>query len=79
MLADYQLVPLRLAGLASGPFAPTLSLNVDFVSAARLGDWIEAEATLVKATGRYLFTQAVLSNAAGPVARSSAIYALSRP
>jgi len=77
-LADYQLGPLRRSGQASGPFAPTLSLSVDYLNAARLGDWVEAEATLVRATGRYLFTQAVLSNASGPVARSTAIYALSR-
>ena len=29
-------------------------------------------------TARYVFTHAVLSNAAGPVARSTAIYAMSR-
>ena len=78
MFADYQLAPLRRAGLAQGPFAPTLSLNVDYLGPARLGDWIEAEATLVKQTGRYLFTQAVLSNQDGPVARSSAIYAMAK-
>jgi uncharacterized protein (TIGR00369 family) len=78
MLADYQLAPLRRAGLVDGPFAPTLSLNVDYLAAARLGDWVEAEATLVRATGRYVFTQAVLSNGAGPVARSTAIYAMSK-
>ena len=79
MLADYQLAPLRRAGLAQGPFAPTLNLNVDFLSPARIGDWVEAEATLVRATGRYLFTQALLSNKEGPVARSTAIYALKTP
>jgi len=78
MLADYQLAPLRRAGLVSGPFAPTLSLSIDYLNAARLGEWIEAEAKLVRATGRYLFTEALLSNASGPVARSTAIYALAR-
>jgi uncharacterized protein (TIGR00369 family) len=78
MLADYQLAPLRRSGLIDGPFAPTLSLSVDYLAAARLGDWIWAEAKLVRATGRYLFTEAVLSSANGPVARSTAIYALSK-
>jgi uncharacterized protein (TIGR00369 family) len=78
MLADYQLAPLRRAGLVGGPFAPTLSLAVDYLGPARLGEWIEAEATLVKQTGRYLFTQAVLSNESGPVARSTAIYAMAK-
>ncbi len=31
MFADYQLVPLRRAGIVKGPFAPTLSLSLDFL------------------------------------------------
>ena len=62
----------------TGPFAPTLSLSLDYLGPARLGDWVEAEATLARVTGRYVFTQAMLSSAEGPVARSSAIYALTR-
>ncbi len=77
--ADYQLAPLRRAGLAQGPFAPTLSLNMDFLGPARLGEWIEAEAVLLRSTSRYLFTQALLTNANGAVARSNAIYAMMRP
>jgi uncharacterized protein (TIGR00369 family) len=76
--ADYQIAPLRRAEIVTGPFAPTLSLNVDFLGPARLGEWVELEATLARATRRYLFTQALISNAAGPVARSTAIYAISR-
>jgi uncharacterized protein (TIGR00369 family) len=76
--ADYQIAPLRRAKVVEGPFSPTLSLNIDYLGPARLGDWIEAETTLVRATGRYLFTQAILSNAEGPVARSTAIYAISK-
>jgi uncharacterized protein (TIGR00369 family) len=76
--ADYQIAPLRRAGLVSGPFAPTLSLNIDYLGPARLGDWVELEATLARATGRYLFTQAMITNDAGPVARATAIYAMTR-
>ncbi len=76
--ADYQIAPLRRAKLVGGPFGATLSLNIDYLVPARLGDWIEAEPILVRATGRYLFTQAVLSNAEGPVARSTAIYATTK-
>jgi len=79
MLADYQLAPLRLSGIEpSRGFAPTLSLQVEYLTAANLGDWVEAECTLHRATGRYLFTQALMSNAQGPVARSTAIYAVVR-
>ena len=55
-----------------------MSLNVDYLGPARLGDWIEAEPILVRATGRYLFTQAILSSTDGPVARSTAIYAVAK-
>ncbi len=79
MLADYQLAPLRISGVvAPGGFAPTMSLQVDYLNGAHLGDWVEADCTLHRASGRYLFTQALMSNAQGPVARSTAIYALTR-
>jgi uncharacterized protein (TIGR00369 family) len=76
--ADYQIAPLRRAGIVTGPFAPTLSLNVDYLGPARIGEWVELEATLSRATGRYLFTQALIANADGPVARATAIYAMTR-
>ena len=75
MFADYQIRALRLAGAFQGPPTATLSLSVDFLQAARLGDWIEADATLVRGGRRYLFTQAMLINDAAPVARTTAIYA----
>jgi len=79
MLADYQLAPLRLSGVEpSRGFSPTLSLHVDYLNAANLGDWVEAECTRHHASGRYLFTQALMSNSQGPVARSTAIYAVMR-
>ena len=76
--ADYQIAPLRRGRVVEGPFGATLSLNVDYLGPARLGDWIEAEPILVRATGRYLFTQAILSSTDGPVARSTAIYAVAK-
>lgn len=79
MFADYQLSPLRRSGRVGGPFAPTLSLNIDFLGPARLGDWVEAQARLVKRTGRYLFTDALLTSGGETVARSSAIYAMAPP
>ncbi len=79
MFADYQLAPLRRSGRVSGPFAPTLSLNVDYLGPAHLGDWVEAEAVLVKRTGRYVFTQALLTSRGETLARSSAIYAMGPP
>ena len=48
---------------------------MDFLQAARLGDWIEADATLVRGGRRYLFTQAILMNGDAPAARTTAIYA----
>ena len=79
MLADYQLAPLRISGVVErGGFAPTLSLQVEYLNGAHLGDWVEAECALHRASGRYLFTQALMTNSQGPVARSTAIYAVTR-
>ena len=74
-IADYQIGALKRAGLVQGPFSPTLRLAIDYVSAAKFGEWIEADVRLIRATGRYIFTEAVLSGDNGPVARSSLIYA----
>jgi acyl-coenzyme A thioesterase PaaI-like protein len=75
MFADYQIRALRLAGAFEAPPTATLSLSLDFLAPARLGDWIEADAALVHGGRRYLFTQAILMNDSTPAARTTAIYA----
>jgi uncharacterized protein (TIGR00369 family) len=43
------------------PFA-TVSLNCDFLAAARTGDWVEAEATITRRTRSLVFTHVRVSS-----------------
>lgn len=62
----------RLAG-ATRPML-TINLTIDFVHPVPVGALVEMEVTLVRATGRLLFTQALLNVAEKVVARSNATY-----
>lgn len=48
---------------------PTINLSLDFISAAKQGQWIEARAELVNLKRRFGFCSGVISNSAGIVAR----------
>jgi len=77
-MADLQSIQgAYLAGIRDR-LNPTVNLTVDFLAPARLGDWIEMRVDLLKATGQFLFTQALLCTSAGvAIARSSGIYKVS--
>ena len=77
--ADYQIAPLRRARVVEGPFAADVEpqRRLPRPRAARRLDRSRDDASCAR-PGRYLFTQAVLSNANGPVARSTAIYAMAK-
>lgn len=68
--ADLQIVA---AGLYDS-HKPTVSLTVDYLAPAGLGDWIEGEVHCLKITRTLIFTQIVMMVADTVVARSSAIY-----
>ena len=77
--ADSQIAALRLLSVVPPGHCKTISLSIDYLGPARLGDWVESDVTLVRATRRFLFTQAILSTAGEPIARATAIYATPRP
>jgi uncharacterized protein (TIGR00369 family) len=79
-LADGALgINIALARGVRGPQA-TVSLTMDFVSAARLGDWLEAEVTVTRMGRTLAYASCALTVAAKPVLRSSAVFAfLQRP
>ena len=52
-----------------------VSLSIDYLAPARLGDWVESRIETVKATRRFVFSQAIVSTERGPIARASAIHA----
>ena len=54
-------------GVLSGN--PTINLSVDFISAARLGQWIQADVQQVTVKRRFAFASGVIVNRDGVVAR----------
>jgi acyl-coenzyme A thioesterase PaaI-like protein len=63
------------AQAASGAaHAPTISLSVDFVSAAGEGDWLESRVRIIRKTRSLIFADALLLGPAGLVARASGIF-----
>lgn len=57
---------------------PTISMSLDYLAAAPLGEWVEAEANLLHHTAGTGFAQALLSTADGPVLRASGVFRIHR-
>ncbi len=55
----------------------TLSLSMDFLQAARLGDWIRIEIRITRKTRRILFCDGIVSNGDQPLVRTNATFYLS--
>lgn len=53
---------------------PTISLSVDYIGPTPVGSWLIADVTLLRATRRLIFTQAVVTVDGQVVARTNAIY-----
>jgi acyl-coenzyme A thioesterase PaaI-like protein len=74
-LAHAQIEALRAQGATPEGTGEAINLSIDYIAPARLGDWVQCEVTLVKATRRFLFTQGVLTCRGAPLARATAVYA----
>ena len=72
--ADMQIAAVRPGLGTQAGHMPTINLSVDYLAPARLGSWVEAAVTLVKATRTLVFTQALITVAGEPVARATGIY-----
>ena len=55
-------------------FFLTISMTVDYLSGARLGDWLEMHARLLRKTKRMLFTDALLKVGDDLIARGSGVF-----
>ena len=75
--ADYQIEAVQQV-INLEVSTPTISLSVDYLSPALLGDWLECTVKLQKQTGRMIFTSAEISTDRTLIARSTAIYHISR-
>lgn len=55
-------------------FLPTISLQVDYLAASKLGAWVQGEAQLLRATRSMVFMQGVVQADGESVARVSGIF-----
>ncbi len=55
---------------------PTINLSMDFISAARMGQWIQADIHLVTVKRRFGFSSGAIINAEGVVARFNGTFYL---
>ena len=83
MLATFadMFIPIaaRVQSKADVGFAPTVSLNLDFIAPARLGSWVEGRAEFLRA-GKSLFFAQGLATADGVLClRASAIFKVTAP
>ena len=72
--ADMQSLVAQCEGSAIGRSTPTVTLSVDYLAPVLLGDWLEGDATLLRATRKLLFTQLLAKVGERPVFRSSGIF-----
>lgn len=56
--------------------APTISLHVDYMNAARVGDWLESRVRILRKTRRMVFLDALLIGPAGIIAKGSGVFRL---
>lgn len=56
--------------------SPTVNLAVDFISAARLGQWVQADVHLVTVKRRFGFCSGAITNCEGVVARFNGTFYL---
>ena len=67
-------------GLSCGRFLDegfsvvTVNLTLDFVGAARIGQWLEFDTNFVKAGSTLCFAQAIVTADAEPCARANAVF-----
>ncbi|MEM1113118.1 MAG: PaaI family thioesterase [Pseudomonadota bacterium] len=64
----------RARGLISG--APTVNLSVDFINAARVGEWIQTESQSITIKRRFGFSSGVILGNKGIIARYNGTFYL---
>lgn len=65
-----------IAALIEGAHAPTVTLAIDFMRAAMLGDWLESRVRILRRTRSMVFCDTVLVGPGGTAARANAVFKL---
>jgi len=71
--ADMTLAFTANWALGGRVFVPTISLNCDFLSGAKVGSWVEGRGRMLRATGNMVFTQGLITVGEEVVMRCSGI------
>lgn len=78
-LVDMQLNSALNYQLDTGLFIPTVSVNVDFLAPAIVGDWVQGRTEILKRGGSTVFTDCRISKLDGTlIARAAGIFKLPR-
>ncbi len=56
--------------------APTISMTVDFVRAAQVGEWLESRCRVIRKSRRFVFCDGILLGDKGVIARGNGIFAI---
>jgi uncharacterized protein (TIGR00369 family) len=83
MLATFadMFVPIaaRMQAKADIGFAPTISLNCDYLAPARIGSWVEGTAEALRKTKTLFFAQGIATSDGEICLRANAIFKVTEP
>jgi acyl-coenzyme A thioesterase PaaI-like protein len=68
-----------MAKVCNVEHAPTVSMGVDFMRAAELGDWVESRVRILRRTRSMVFCDAMLQGPKGAIARGNTVFKLLEP
>ena len=66
-------------GFASGKSGPTVSLSVDFLGAAAMGQWVEGRANILRWTHNLGFAECLFTADGEPALRANAVFRRKTP
>jgi uncharacterized protein (TIGR00369 family) len=72
--ADMQLMALPQYDGELETHAPTISLSLDYIGPAYLGEWVEADVVVDRTTRRLLFIRSLITADGRTIARSNILY-----
>lgn len=55
-------------------FLPTISLQIDFMASAPLGDWVQGQAEILKVTRNLIFSQGLITCNGKVIVRASGVF-----
>lgn len=84
MLASFADMLLPMTAHRKAPevglrFLPTVSLQLDYLAPARLGDWVVGEADVLRTTRSLVFVQGLILANGEPAVRASGVFKLGAP